>query len=431
MKFSWLVKHKLFLFGLSIQLAALSFFPFIQKADAATDDSGGFIIQADRVVGENMKATVIAGETSGTKAKPMLRITYDSAKIYGMKLTKQFQTPGGIVSITMKASGPVVIKGMRVDTSAISFKGACVYAAKVIPNAALEGVTMVAHSMNALNSSLDQLQLQTVNGDGGVQKPGTLKILEDLGSMPFEQMHKEIEKITSGQLPLTCEGAPEEEGELADVADPVEDALDGVTDPVDDLAGEVTDPLEDTIGKVTDPLEDTIGKVTDPLEGTIGKVTDPIKDTVDKVAAPVKDTVEKVTSPVKDTVGKVTEPLKETVKKTTDTAKTVTEPVVEPVTKTVDQSAKTSCEKLVAANGKITKGLALELINMALEQNILLEELCPTDATLTEELEKWTKGLFDSLGLLSMLGVPSEEEQLKMAREAILKEPDGSVIKFD
>lgn len=423
MKFSWLVKHKLFLFGLSIQLAALSFFPFIQNADAATDDSGGFIIQADRVVGENMKATVIAGETSGTKAKPMLRITYDSAKIYGMRLTKQFQTPGGTVSITMKASGPVDIKGMRVDTSAISFKGACVYAAKVVPNAALEGVTMVAHSMNATNSSLDQLQLQTVNGDGGVRKPGSLKILQDLGSMPFEQMHKEIEKITSGQLPLTCEGAPEEgvEGELADVTDPVEDTLDGVYDPVDDLAR-----------KVTDPLEDTIGKVTDPLEGTIGKVTDPIKDTVDKVAGPVKDTVEKVTNPVKDTVVKVTEPVKETVKKTTETAKTVTEPVVEPVIKTVDQSAKTSCEKLAAANGKITKELALELIDMALEQNKLLEELCPTDATLTEQLEKWTKGLIDSLGLLSMLGVkPSEEEQLKMAREAILKEPDGSVITFD
>jgi uncharacterized protein YjbJ (UPF0337 family) len=414
MKFSLLVKHKLFLFGLSIQLAALSFFPFIQKADAATDDSGGFIIQADRVVGENMKATVIAGETSGTKAKPMLRITYDSAKIYGMRLTKQFQTPGGAVSITMKASGPVDIKGMRVDTSAISFKGACVYAAKIVPNAALEGVTMVAHSMNATNSSLDQLQLQTVNGDGGVRKPGTLKILQDLGSMPFEQMYKEIEKITSGQLPLTCEGDPEEEGELADKTDPVEDALDGVNDPVDDLAGGVTDPLQDTIGKVTDPLEDTIGKVTDPLEGTIGKVTDPIKDTVDKVAGPVKDTVDKVTNPVKDTVGKVTEPVKET------------------VIKTVDQSAKTSCEQLAASNGKITKELALELIDMALEQDKLLEELCPTDATLTEELEKWTKGLIDSLSLLSMLGAkPSEEEQLEMAREAIVKEPDGSIITFD
>lgn len=434
MKFSLLVKHKLFLFGLSIQLAALSFFPFIQKADAATDDSGGFIIQADRVVGENMKATVIAGETSGTKAKPMLRITYDSAKIYGMRLTKQFQTPGGTVSITMKASGPVDIKGMRVDTSAISFNGACVYAAKVVPNAALEGVTMVAHSMNATNSSLDQLQLQTVNGDGGVRKPGTLIILQDLGSMPFEQMHKEIEKITSGQLPLTCEGDPEEgdEGEFADVTAPVEDALDGVTDPADDLAGEVTDPLEDTIGKVTDPLEDTIGKVTDPLEGTIGKVTGPIKDTVDKVAGPVIDTVEKVTNPVKDTVGMVTEPVKETVKKTTETAKTVTEPVVEPVIKTVDQSAITSCEKLASANGKITKELALELIDMALEQNKLLEELCPTDATLTEELKKWSEGLLDSLALQSLVGINlSEEEQLKKMREAIAKEPDGTVITFE
>lgn len=410
-----LVKHRLFLIVMCIQLAALSLFPFIEKADAAANDAEGFIIQADRVVGENMKAMVVAGETSGSNAQPMLRITYDSAQIYGMRLTKQFATPGGgTVSITMKASGPVHIKGMQVDASAISFKGACVHAAKVIPNAALEGVTMVAHSMTAANSSLDQLRLQTVNGNGGVQKPGTLKILQDLGSMPFEQMNKEINKITSGQLPLTCEGAPEENSDV------VEDTVGAVTDPVDDLLDEVTDPPDGTIGKVTDPLEDTAGKVTDPLKDTIGKVTDPVLDTVDKVATPVEETV-----------GKVTEPVKEVVKETTDTAKKVTEPVVEPVKKTVDETAKTACEKLEAVNGEITKELALELIDKALAENKMLDELCPTDATLTQQLEKWTEGLLDSLGLLSLIGLkPSEEEQLKKLREAILKEPDGSIIEF-
>jgi hypothetical protein len=410
-----LVKHRLFLIVMCIQLAALSLFPFIEKADAAANDAEGFIIQADRVVGENMKAMVVAGETSGSNAQPMLRITYDSAQIYGMRLTKQFATPGGgTVSITMKASGPVHIKGMQVDASAISFKGACVHAAKVIPNAALEGVTMVAHSMTAANSSLDQLKLQTVNGNGGVQKPGTLKILQDLGSMPFEQMNKEIKKITSGQLPLTCEGAPEENSEV------VEDTVGAVADPVDDLLDVVTDPPDGTIGQVTDPLEDTAGKVTDPLKDTIGKVTDPVLDTVDKVATPVEETV-----------GKVTEPVKEVVKETTDTAKKVTEPVVEPVKKTVDETAKTACEKLKAVNGEITKELALELIDKALAENKMLDELCPTDATLTQQLEKWTEGLLDSLGLLSLLGLkPSEEEQLKKLREAILKEPDGSIIEF-
>lgn len=410
-----LVKHRLFLIVMCIQLAALSLFPFIEKADAAANDAEGFIIQADRVVGENMKAMVVAGETSGSNAQPMLRITYDSAQIYGMRLTKQFATPGGgTVSITMKASGPVHINGMQVDASAISFKGACVHAAKVIPNAALEGVTMVAHSMTAANSSLDQLKLQTVNGNGGVQKPGTLKILQDLGSMPFEQMNKEIKKITSGQLPLTCEGATEENSEV------VEDAVGAVADPVDDLLDVVTDPPDGTIGKVTDPLEDTAGKVTDPLKDTIGKVTDPVLDTVDKVATPVEETV-----------GKVTEPVKEVVKETTDTAKKVTEPVVEPVKKTVDETAKTACEKLKAVNGEITKELALELIDKALAENKMLDELCPTDATLTQQLEKWTEGLLDSLGLLSLLGLkPSEEEQLKKLREAILKEPDGSIIEF-
>lgn len=421
-----LVKHRLFLIVMSIQLAALSLFPFIEKVDAAANDAEGFIIQADRVVGENMKAMVVAGQTSGSNAKPMLRITYDTAQIYGMRLTKQFATPGGTVSITMKASGPVTIKGMQVDASAISFNGACVHAAKVIPNAALEGVTMVAHSMNAANSSLDQLKLQTVNGNGGVQKPGTLKILQDLGSMPFEQMNKEIKKITSGQLPLTCEGASEEDSEV------VEDTVGAVTQPVDDLLDEVTDPLDGTIGKVTDPLEDTVGKVTDPLKDTVGKVTDPLKGTIGKVTGPIEDTVDKVAAPVEETVGKVSEPVKDVVKETTDTAKKVTEPVVEPIKKTVDETAKTACEKLEAVNGGgITKELALELIDKAVAENKMIDELCPTDATLTQQLEEWTEGMLDALGLLSILGLkPSEKDQLKKMREAILKEPDGSIIEF-
>ncbi|CAM3891633.1 hypothetical protein [Mesobacillus thioparans] len=438
-----IVKHRLLLIAMSIQLATITFLPFSEKVNAAGSDVDGFIIQADRVVGENMQATVVAGETSGSKAKPMLRITYDSAQIYGMRLTKQFTTPGGTVSITMKASGPVHIKGMQVDASAISFKGACVHAAKVIPNAALEGVTMVAHSMKAADSSLDQLQLQTVSGNGGVQKPGTLKILQELGSMPFKQMKKEIGKITSGQLPLTCEGDEESgdrgEGAVGAITEPADELLDDVTDPVDDAIGEVTDPLDDTIGKVTDPLEDTIGKVTDPLDDTIGKVTDPIKkatdplkDTVGKVTEPVKDTVDKVVTPVDKTVGKVTEPVKEVVKETTDTAKKVTELVTEPVKGTVDTTAKSACEKLKAANGDITKELGLELIDKALAENKMLDELCPTDTKLTDQLESWTEDLLNSLGLLKLLGLkPSEEEQLKKMREAILKEPDGSVINFD
>jgi len=437
MKFSWLVKNKLILFLLSIQLAALSFFPFIQKAGASTYDAGGFIIQADRVVGENMKAMIIMGVKAGSETEPMLRITYDTVQIYGMKLTKQLQTAGGPVSITMKASGPVHIKGMQVDTSAISFKGACVHAAKLMPSAALEDVTMVAHSMKADSSSLDQLQLQTINGDGGVQKPGKLKVLQDLSSMPFEQMKTEIGKITTGQLPLTCEGNLLKDGKVADgIGDMTDPVLDGVTDPLEDTVGKITDPLKDTVGKITDPLKDTVGKITDPLKDTVGEVTDPLKDTVGKVTTPVKDTVGKVkdgvVSPVIGEADKVTAPVKETVKTTTEAAKAVTQPVVEPVKGTVDQTAKTACEKLSEANGQMTKELGLELIDQALKENKALNELCTEDTAMTKQLENWTEGMLESLGLLSLLGVkPSEEDQLKKMREAILKEPDGTVISFD
>lgn len=432
MSFTGLMKRKWILVGLSLQLAALSYLPFIPKMEAAGFDAGGFIIEADRVVGENMKATIVSGETSETKAMPLLRITYDSAKIYGMRLTKQFRTKGGMVSITMKANGPVQINGMQVDTSAVSFKGACVHAEKALPSVALEGVTMVAHSMNAADSTLDQLQMQTVNGDGGVKKPGPLKVLQDLSALPFEQMKKEIEKITSGQLPLTCEPPVEEE----DTANPLDK-------PVEDVAGKGADP----VGGVIDPATEMAEKVTEPVGGAIGKVTDPVKDTADGVTAPVKEAIEKTKDPVIDEVNKRTEPVRETVRKTTGTAKTVTEPVqktirktaetaktvtdpvVEPVRKTVDQTAKTTCEKAAAANGKITKELGLELIDLAMKEKKGLDEVCPTDTTLTKQLEKWTESLLDAIGLLSLLGAkPSEEDQLEKMREALLKEPDGAII---
>ncbi|WP_174733675.1 hypothetical protein [Mesobacillus harenae] len=434
MKLKKRVKHKALILFLSFQLIGLSVLPFVNAATSSSDE--GFIIQADRVIGENMKVTIVSSETSRSSGKPMLRFTYDSAQIYGMKLTKRFNTPNGPVSLTMKASGPVHMKGMTVDASNVSFNGACLYALKVIPDAGLDNVTMVAHYMNAENSSLSNLKMETVNGDGGVSMPGKLKILEDLSAMPFEQMKREIARISSGNLPLTCEEAQDDNTDspavsIEDGAEQVGELIEEITNPVSDI----TDPVTEIVEDVTDPLKDVVDTVKNPVKDVVDvvdKVTDPVKDIVDKVTTPIRDTVK---GPVKETVDKVAEPVDEIVQKTTKpvltTVKKATEPVTKPVVETVDKVALTTCQKLSEANGVITKELGLEMIDKALKEGKTLEQLCPTDKTLTERLLKWETGLLDSLGLLSLLGLKNTDPEvnLKKLRDVILKAEDGSVIK--
>lgn len=409
MKLKKRVKHKSLILFLSFQLIGLSVLPFVNAANSSSDE--GFIIQADRVIGENMKVTIVSSETSRSSGKPMLRFTYDSAQIYGMKLTKRFNTPNGPVSLTMKASGPVHIKGMTVDASNVSFNGACLYALKVIPDAGLDNVTMVAHYMNAENSSLSNLKMETVNGDGGVSMPGKLKILEDLSAMPFEQMKREIARISSGNLPLTCEEVQDDNTDSPAVS--IEDGA----EQVGELIEEITNPVSD----ITDPVTEIVEDVTDPVKDIVDKVTTPIRDTV---KGPVKETVDKVAEPVDEIVQKTTKPVLTTVKK-------ATEPVTKPVVETVDKVALTTCQKLSEANGVITKELGLEMIDKALKEGKTLEQLCPTDKTLTERLLKWETGLLDSLGLLSLLGLKNTDPEvnLKKLRDVVLKAEDGSVIK--
>src|SRR4051795_10041432 len=82
----------------------------VYAAQNSTDQ--GFIIEADRVVGSGMNATIVKQETTQKNGKLMLRIQYQSATIYRMRLTKQIDTPNGAVTISLKANGPVTVKNM-------------------------------------------------------------------------------------------------------------------------------------------------------------------------------------------------------------------------------------------------------------------------------------------------------------------------------
>jgi uncharacterized protein YoxC len=422
---------------LCFQLLVFSF-PAGKSVKADSADTEGFIIEADRVIGENMTANLVYTETSGRDKAPMLRFHYSHATIYGMKLTKRFNTPKGPISLTMEARGPVTMNGMTVDASGISFKGACLHASKTIPQAGLENVVMQAHFMTADSSNLEQLLLQTVSGKQG---PGPLpktQILEDLAFLPVNQIGKEIDKITKGQMPLTCSDEKANKkaqgkiidigkglipGELPNPIDRVTDGIGGVTDPLEDTVGSITEPVDRLTEPVTKPLDETLKPVRDQLK----PVTDQLKPVTDNLK-PVTENVKKVTKhlkPVTKAVKPVTEKLKPVKKEVEKQVKKATEPVIT----TTEQA----CQRLSEANGKITKDLALGLVNQALKEDKGLTELCGQNKAVTEELKNVQEELADTLNLDSLLNIlepENEQENLEDLKEKLLKEEDGLLFKI-
>ncbi|MGG3562708.1 hypothetical protein ABES03_14030 [Neobacillus rhizosphaerae] len=384
-------KSKYFVINICIQLLFLSFFPFSSDAKAESTANEGFVIEADRVVGSGMTASIVKRETSERDQKPMLRFHYKSAVIYGMRLTKQLESSNGPVTITLKAKGPVTVKDMTVDTTAISFKGACVKASEIVPELGMENVVMNAHYMESENSIIDQLVLNTVAGKQGAPHPDQSKLLQDLSMLPINQLDKEIEKISNGHLPLTCEDGGK--GEESSVS------IGGVTDPLSDVVGVVTKPLE----PVLEPLE----PVLKPLEPVL------------KPLEPVLKPLEPVLKPVEP----VTKPLEPVLKPV--------EPIVTGTKEKVDQVVQTTCEQLKNANGVITKELALDLIDEAISKKLPLNSICQDDTTLTKELQSWEKSLLSSLGLVDLLGKVlnvDPVQQLKKIREEIAKEKEGAIV---
>ncbi|MBS4213619.1 hypothetical protein [Neobacillus rhizophilus] len=403
-------KNKSFLISCSVAIMFFSLFSFSYGARAeTTTDMEGFIIEADRVVGTGMSASIVERETSATDKKPMLQIKYKSATIYGMKLTKRVNSGNGPISIVLNAKGPVTVYGMTVDISAISFKGACIHAAETVPQLGMENVTMVAHYMESDDSVINQLTLKTVSGNAGPEKPDQLQILQDLSKLPLEQLKKEIEKIMSGHLPLTC-------------------ADSNTAGASEDLVGKITDPIQDVIGGITDPLS----PVTKPLEPVL-KPLDPVVSVLDPVLKPVETVLDPVLQPLEPALNPLKpalKPLDPVVQQLEPVIKPL-EPVINGTVNTANQTVQTVCSKLQSANGVITKELGLQLIDEALAKKVDLNQVCPTDTTLTNQLVKIEESLLNTLGISKLLGllIPNDTvSKLTKMRDEIVKKPDGSVI---
>ncbi|MBT2736948.1 hypothetical protein [Bacillus sp. ISL-7] len=405
-------KSKMILLSLCLPLMLLTIFANGGAVKAEEQTTDGFVIEADRVVGSGMTANIIKQETSTNSGKLMLRFHYKSAIIYGMKLTKQVNSPKGPVSISLKANGPVSVRNMTVDTSAFVFKGACVKASETVPELGMEQVVMVAHFMESENSIIKQLVLNTVSGQSTAPKPERLKIIQDLSSLPLHQLDKELDKISSGHMPLTCE-----EGSKI-VESP--DAIGKITEPVEDVIEVVTKPLK-TIPKPLEPIVDPLKPIVKPLE----PVTEPLEPVLKQLEPPTKkfEPVLKQLEPPTKKFVTVLNPLKPLTKSL--------DPVVSGTTEKVEQIVKSVCEQMEDAKGVINKELALSLIDEAIEKKILLSSVCRGDTSLTKELQSLEEGLLKSLGLIDLIGkvVPEDPiEQLNKMREKVAKEKEGAII---
>lgn len=391
-------KSKFILFSCSLTLIFLTVCSLGNSVFAEKLDTDGFIIEADRVVGSGMTASIVKQETSENDKKPMLRIQYQSATIYGMRLTKLVDSGKGPVSITLKANGPVTVKGLTVDTTAISFKGACIHASETLPELGMEDVVMVAHYMKSDNSFIEKLVLNTLSGNSGSEKPGKLKILQDLSLIPLNQLDKEIETISTGHLPLTCtdgSSTNQSSGAIGKVTDPIQEVIDVVTKPLDP----VTKPLE--------PILKPLDPVTKPLEPIL-KPLEPVVKPLDPVLKPL----EPVTKPLEP----ILKPL---------------DSVISGTTEKVDIVVRTVCERMEDAKGVITKELALALIDDAIANKVPLNKVCQSNTSLTKELQSWEEGLLKSLGLIDLLGKVITDDplyQLTKMREKVSKEKDGAII---
>jgi len=466
----WWKRRRIFL-GICIQLLMLPLCSLGRPVLAAekTNDEG-FIIEADRVVGSGMTASIVKQETSQNNGKPMLRIQYQSATIYGMKLTKQIETPNGAVTIRLQANGPVTVKKMTVDTTAITFKGACINAGETLPELGMEDVVMAAHYMKSVDSSLEQLTLATISGKTNSQKPGTIKVLQDLSLLPLKEMDKEIEKITTGHLPLMCED-PSKIGKMTNsggtLLDPIKDMMERVTkplEPVTDSLKPVLDPLEPVLAPL-EPVTKPLKPVLKPLE-PVTKPLDPVLKPVEPVTKPLEHVLkplEPVTKPpehVLKPLEPVTKPLEHVLKPLEPVTKSlepvlkplepVTKPLepvlkpLEPVTKPLDPVLKplepiakgdlpiqSVCERLRESEGVVNKQLALELINEGLNKKLPLSKVCQNDTALANQLQKMETGLLKSLGLFDLFGrikLEDPVQQLTKMRERIEKEKDGAII---
>ncbi|AEP01137.1 hypothetical protein Bcoa_1950 [Heyndrickxia coagulans 36D1] len=181
------------------------FFTNISVAESPATD--GFIIEADRVEGVMLPPGITAGDTATKQNQVMLRLQYADVTIYGLKITKVLQTPGGPVTIHMNAPGPIQLKNMKADATKVDFGS--IYVPEKAGQIGMKNVRLVAHQQLADNADLPGLDLSMETGAANFDTSGSDE----------ETLRKQADQLTQLLKGGTPEQNKEEKNGKSDTAD--------------------------------------------------------------------------------------------------------------------------------------------------------------------------------------------------------------------
>ncbi|MFS0863204.1 DUF6230 family protein [Fredinandcohnia sp. 179-A 10B2 NHS] len=345
-----------------IAMLLLSFTTFLSNHASANETSlTGFIVKADLIEGNTMVSKI----TLNNQGQPVIRFEYKEAKIHGMTLVKEFNTPSGPVSTIIKATGPIKAQNLIVDATGIDFQGACVAFGVSYPEVGLKNVTLVSEYMTSSYMDMKNLSLTTVNGHSSIKKPHLASVLTDLHKKGANIIKDEIQNIMDEKRPLSCDTGAEDGGETTAPTNPVGEVLDPVLDVTDPLIpDEITDPIKEVLdpildgpGKVLDPVLEVPGKVLDPVLDIPGKIIDPVLEAPGKIIEPIKELPPKIVEPIKDIpiepLDPIVDPLLDEALVLIDDTITVLEELLATLSKTKDTSLKEKVQKNITELQKL------------------------------------------------------------------------------
>lgn len=292
---------------LCLGLFLSSFPPKTASAAGNTDtsgNSGGFIVQADKVEGSMNVVAMAAGN-----------VDMGEGKIYGLTITKVLQKSKPNLIIKIKSQGPIPVKDLKGKLMGLpQFSSPCVpsklgwlclsnvkmklseqtVGAISLPNATIE--TCFEGQCEAPDQNING---STVTADqGNSQKdPTDLTQVTD----QLDQLNKTIEQATDlqqvvdkgtdtlDQIVKDAEGAVNVPDKLGPITDQIDKTYDHLKDQLDKL-----DPLLDTSNQLLTPILNLINQDNaDQLITSLGGNLQKLKDTVKTLQDQLKKLTEK------------------------------------------------------------------------------------------------------------------------------------------
>ncbi|MGG3469905.1 hypothetical protein ABES02_20765 [Neobacillus pocheonensis] len=125
----------------------------------------GFIIEASQMEGTMMAPSMIVGDTTEQKDRPMLGLKFENLSVDGLMIKKLVKTPNGIVTIGMTPKETVHFDNLNLSVTNAVFTESYPPANG---NIGLKDVKLLAHNVSTDNSNLPQFKL-SINQGGQVE----------------------------------------------------------------------------------------------------------------------------------------------------------------------------------------------------------------------------------------------------------------------